>query len=290
MSSLGRTYLFDTLEDTNMQTHLYGFLRPLLLAATTLLTVVLSACCGQFGQPSCNDPHIKVSPIASGLSIDGSQFSGATPCARISIIGLPSSTGSSGSIVLGDVTCSSGAFQKFEWHYAYFNCTPLSSVNVSVIATDQSTLKAAVQPARLPWGPGCGLVNHTQCGGEGEIPCAGGICDRGPPTLHLDFQAGVEVCTMNCGHTQGYSPCIAGMDGCPTSSGPTSTLVAPQRACVTKQNGVNAFSCFDHSRISNTTDCLCMPNTQSACTTNTSVPPPPQPLSGLCVSASFKGC
>lgn len=255
--------------------------RPWRLSVFAFLSVALSACCGQFGQPPCNNPQINVNAVAQGFNISGSQFSGATPCARVSMIGLPTTTGASGSIVLGDVTCAGGAFNNFVWHYAFFNCTPNTTRNVSIIATDQSTFRAAVQTASIPWGPACGLVNYTHCGAEGEIPCAGGKCDVGPPDLHPDLQNGIEVCTVNCGHTQGYSPCIPGMDGCPPSGG---TLVAPQRACRTKPSGLSLFTCFDHSRISNSTDCLCVPNTLNSCAVNISG------RSGQCVSGSFSGC
>ena len=200
--------------------------------------------------------------------------------------GLPNNTGASGSIVLGDVNCSGGSFNNFVWNYAFFNCTPNTTRNVSVIATDQSTLKAAIQSISFPWGANCGLVNFTKCGGEGEIPCPGGQCNSGPPDLHIDIQGGATVCTANCGHTQGYSPCTPGMDGCPPSGG---TIVAPQRACRTQQGGTSVFACFDHSIIPNNSSCRCMPNTVNACAVNTS-PLPPGANSGLCVSGAFSGC
>lgn len=133
-------------------------------------------------------------------------------------------------------------------------------------------------------------VAPPPCGHEGEPPCADGTCSSGPPDLHPNLRGSTLVCTMNCGHTQGYCPCVFGMSGCPAAAGQTSTLVAPQPPCRTKQAGLSVYSCFDHSMIQNSNDCLCVPNLQNTCTTNTSVPSPPRPLSGLCVSASFTGC
>jgi hypothetical protein len=257
------------------------------MGGAALLATLLSACCGQPGQPACNNPLIKVDPTASGFNITGSQFSGGKPCARISMTGFPGNTGASGAIVLGDVNCAGGNFPKFVWNYSLFNCTPSSTIPVNIIATDQVTLKAAIQAATMPWGPGCGLVNYTPCGGEGELPCQGGACSAGPPDLHPDLQGGTLVCTANCGHTQGYSPCVPGMDGCPPTGG---TLVAPQRACLTKPNGIGVFSCFDHSMIGNSNDCRCVPNTLNLCKTNTSAPTPPGVPSGFCVSARFSDC
>jgi hypothetical protein len=124
------------------------------MGGAALLAALLSACCGQPGQPSCNNPLIKVVPTASGFNISGSQFSGGKPCARISMMGFPSNTGASGTIVLGDVNCPGGAFPKFVWNYSLFNCTPSSTIAVSIIATDQVTLKAAIQPARSNSCPG----------------------------------------------------------------------------------------------------------------------------------------
>jgi len=258
--------------------------RAWLFAGAPILA--LAACCGMPGQPACNDPKVTVQPLPQALNVSGSQFTGATPCARISMTGLPNNTGASGSIVLGDVTCSGGAFNNFVWNYAFFNCTPNTTRQVSVIATDQSTLKAAIQDISFPWGATCGLVNYTHCGGEGDMPCPGNQCNAGPPDLHPDLQGGAVVCTVNCGHTQGYTPCTPGMDGCPSSGG---TLVAPQRACRTSQGGSSVFTCFDHSRISNTPDCNCVPNVQNSCSVNTS-PIPPAPNSGVCISGAFSGC
>jgi hypothetical protein len=252
------------------------------LSAAALLAFTLSACgCGGPGQPACNNPQIVVSAVGQGFKISGSQFTGATPCARLSMNGLPPTTGASGSIVLGNVNCSGGAFNNFLWNYAFFNCTPSSTLGVNILATDQSTFKVAVKSTTIPWGPTCGLVNYTACGGEGQMPCPGNTCNVGPPVLHPDLQGGVTVCTVNCGHTQGYSPCIPGMDGCPPGGG---TLVAPQRACVTSSGGLKTFTCFSHSRLSNTTDCICVPNTENSCAVNTS------PGNGLCVSGAFSGC
>jgi hypothetical protein len=251
------------------------------VSAAALLCFAASGCCGGAGQPPCNNPQITVGTVPHGFNISGSQFSGAVPCVRVSMNGLPTTTGASGSIVLGDVNCSGGAFNNFVWHYAFFNCTPNTTRNVNIMATDQGTLRAAVQSVSIPWGPACGLVNYTHCGDEGEIPCAGGKCGAGPPDLHPDLQGGIELCTVNCGHTQGYSPCTAGMEGCPPSGG---TLVAPQRACRTKAGALSVFTCFDHSRISSTTDCQCVPNTLNTCSVNVSG------STGQCVSGSFSGC
>jgi hypothetical protein len=265
-----------------MRDHPSAPVRTWRLSAAASLALYVSACCGGAGQPPCNNPTITVSAVPQGFNISGSQFSGASPCARISMNGLPTTTGASGSIVLGDVACPGGAFSNFQWHYTFFNCTPNTTRAVNIIATDQSTLRAAVKSAAIPWGPTCGLVNYTACGGEGQIPCPGGTCSAGPPDLHPDIQGGMVVCTANCGHTQGYSPCTPGMDGCPPGGG---TLVAPQRPCrTTAPGGLNQFTCFDHSRISNTTDCLCVPNSLNTCQVNTS------PGNGVCTSGSFSGC
>jgi hypothetical protein len=246
-----------------------------------MLVFLLGACCGGLGQPACNNPKITVDMIPSGYRISGSDFAGGAPCARISMLGLPGNTGASGTIVLGDVPCTGGKFTNFEWQYRLYNCTGVNRRNVSIVATDQKTHKLAVQETIIMWGSECALSGYTQCGGEGEAPCENGGCDPGPPSLHPDLRDGRLICTKNCGHTQGYSPCTPGMDGCPPAGG---VLVAPQRACRTKPGVVSVFACFDHSRISNTPDCRCVPNTLNLCKTNISN------ASGTCTPGSFSEC
>jgi hypothetical protein len=263
------------------------------IGLVTLSLVWLAGCCGGVGQPACNNPNIVVTPSPGMLSISGSNFSNVSQCAHLSMSGLPPGLPApTGVISIGDPQCNGGAFQNFNWPYSYFNCTPSTSQSVTVLGVDSQTVKGGSQSISIPWGPTCGIVGHTQCGDEGEIPCANG-CNAGPPDLHPDLKDGMLVCTKNCGHTQGYSPCTPDMDGCPAQSG-TGTLVAPQRACVTTQNNLKIFNCYDHAMIEQgthpATSCFCVPNTLNSCSTNSSLPKDPAPLTGTCVSAQFLGC
>lgn len=138
------------------------------------------------------------------------------------------------------------------------------------------------------------------CGGEGQPVCAGGGCVEPPAagqqicspnginaacvTATCDFQAARNgacsvdypdlhptlvrnqmVCTANCGHTRGYKPCYPNTDGCNPSPGTTypNTIVFQQKACITTQNGLGEFRCYDDANIENEGECRCAPSKDS---------------------------
>lgn len=96
-------------------------------------------------------------------------------------------------------------------------------------------------------------------------------CKVDYPDLHPTLAGNQLVCTANCGHTQGYSPCYPYMDGCNANPGTTypNTILAPENACVTTQSGLSDFTCYDNAQIENNGSCLCVPS-NGKCPSNSS--------------------
>jgi hypothetical protein len=160
------------------------------------------------------------------------------------------------------------------------------------------------------------------CGGEGEPVCSGsnpcvqppakgypvcsnnacttetcsfeqqvdGICSNsGYPDLHPTLSNPNDVnsqliCTANCGHTRGYSPCYPYMDGCNAGPGVTypNTITHEEGACSTgasSTSGLSLWSCYDNSVIEPTGECTCLPS-RGLCPVNQS------PGNGECLPAN----
>lgn len=139
------------------------------------------------------------------------------------------------------------------------------------------------------------------CGGEGEPACNGttcvqppadgqpvcsnnactsetcsyeqqteGICTASYPDLHPTLSNPQDVnsqliCTANCGHTRGYSPCYPYMTGCDAESGVTypNTITEQEGTCITSatsSTGLPLFSCYDNAVIDPDGGCTCLPS------------------------------
>ena len=188
---------------------------------------------------------------------------------------------------------SLGGIANFAFPYSYAGCQPKSTTPVSIFAQDPSSNAGASQTIQIPWGTNsnCMLAKASclnsgaacvACGGEGEPVCSGGTClepacsfeaqKNGAcvatqPDLHPTLSGRQLICTANCGHTQGYSPCYPYMDGCNVAPSYPSTIIAPQNTCVTPSNGINTNSCFDNSNLDPTGQCTCLP-TNGSCSVN----------------------
>jgi hypothetical protein len=176
---------------------------------------------------------ISVTNNGSSLTISGSGFSNIPQCAQVALVGLPPPQAAVG---VGLMNCSGGAFSNFNWSYGYTtasgstqNCQTTGTQAAVVTATDQGNSQVATQNVSIAFGPNCALLCGTigqpacpagcltgvnsnpgapngtcvACGGEGQPPCAGNVCQNG---LHLNGIGNV-VCTAACGHTN-QSPCL----------------------------------------------------------------------------------
>lgn len=250
--------------------------------------------------PPTEHPSITVSVGNNVLLISGQGFSNVNACAHLSLQG-----GQTHSVLIGDPSCSNGAFSNFAFPYSYGGCiNPKSKTTTYVFAQDPTNNAGASQSIQIPWDTNCAVAGAAclnsgtacvACGGENEPVCSNnsaslcvqptctfqqqqnGTCTANLPDLHPSFSGGQQICTANCGHAQGYSPCYPYMDGCAANTSYPATLLSPQNTCVTAPNGLNQFSCFDNSTIQNTGDCTCVPS-QKACAVNTS------PGNGTCQS------
>jgi hypothetical protein len=275
---------------------------------------LLAGCaCGQLGQPAC--PSLEVTSNPGYLTISGSSYSNISKCVHLSMTGLPPPEAA---VVIGDPTCVNGGFQNFNWPYSYVGCTPSTTQSVVVIGTGLTSNnllsgQVASQAVSIGWGPNCGLsgfcgqigqtacpsgcvsgVNSggtcVACGGEGQPVCAGSTCQSGPPDLNPNLQGTQAVCTVTCGHSQGYTPCTSNMGPC---GGSPPTLELPQSPCVTSNGILNLYTCYDHSMIEMIDtygSCTCVPNTVNTCQVNNSVPKPPANDTGLCIQGQFTNC
>lgn len=264
-----------------------------------VITCLILAGCPP-GPPS-EHPSISVVSGSQVLIISGHGFiSSVGLCAHLSMV-LPGST-----VSIGDPSCSGGGFADFPFPYSYSGCAqPKSTITATIIAQDPNTTAAATQTIQIPWDTNCmvalaSCINSgaacQACGGEGQPVCSNGACvepvctfaaqqagqcNVTQPDLHPNRSGGQLICTANCGHAQGYTPCYPYMDGCNASASYPSTIVAPQNACVTNPSGaLNQFSCYDNSKIMNNGSCMCAPSAGS-CPVNVS------PANGACQSA---GC
>jgi len=275
-------------------------MRHLTLIATIAFCAVVLPGCGTV--PSGVNPSITVTSVQKNvLLISGKGFANVPLCAHLSIQG-----GTTGSISIGDPTCTNGAFSNFPFPYSYAGCVnPTSTTTATILAvyvdTQANYTTAAAQPTQIPWDKYCMLAKAScvnsgaacvACGGEGEPVCSNGsciepactyamqqnlLCVATQPDLHPE-QAGTQVvCTANCGHTMGYQPCYPYMWGCDGSaSSYPSTIIAPQPTCMlTGSNGLKGFSCFDDSTIDKNGQCICVPSF-STCPVNVS------PGDGMC--------
>lgn len=265
-----------------------------------LLTCVLVAGCPP--PVPGEHPAITVTQGSDVLVISGHGFAtSATLCAHLYMTG-PTGVGT---VSIGDPSCSGGGFADFPFPYSYGACVnPGSTTSVTVVAQDPASTAGASQTLQIPWGPSCviapaacinGGAACVACGGEGQPVCSNGGCVPPPctfaqqrdgsctaqlPDLHPNRSGAQLICTANCGHTQGYSPCYSYMDGCSAGSGYPATLVAPQTACSVAPTGVATYSCYDNATIMNNGSCQCAPSV-SACPVNSS------PANGICQST---GC
>lgn len=157
---------------------------------------------------------------------------------------------------------------------------------------------SCVQPAE----EGSPVCSNGVCpAGQTEETCSyesqvSGICNNDYPDLHPALSNPNDVnsqliCTANCGHTRGYSPCYPYMNGCYAGSGVTypATIIAEQDACYSGASstyGLAQWTCYDNSVIEaggtvSGGECTCQPS-QGICPRNQS------PGNGVC--APSKTC
>jgi hypothetical protein len=241
-------------------------------------------------QPNVN-PSINVTnPQPDVLIISGHGFNpGLASCAVLSMQGSDTH-----SVGMNSPTCSGGVFVDFVFPYSLAGCAnPKRTTSVTIFAQDPSSSAGASQTIEIPWDDHCivaaaSCINSgaacVACGGEGQPVCSngscveptctfddqqGGKCVATQPDLHPTLSGSQLICTANCGHTQGYTPCYPYMDGCNVSPGYPSTIIAPQNTCVTASTGLRTFTCFDNSTILNNGSCACVPSA-GKCAVNSS--------------------
>jgi hypothetical protein len=268
--------------------------RRITFALVVLASLLLQGC----PPPSPGEnPSITITNGQNVLIISGRGFANVGLCAHLSM-----QSPQTGPVVIGDPSCSGGGFADFPFAYSYAGCKPQSTTTVSIFAQDPNSSAGASQSIQIPWGTNCILAKAAclnsgaacvACGGEGEPVCSNGacvepdcsfakqqngVCVATQPDLHPTLSGSQLICTANCGHTQGYTPCYPYMDGCNVAASYPSTIIAPQNTCVTSPSGLNTFSCYDNSMIEPNGQCTCVPSS-GTCPVNSS------PGNGICASS-----
>jgi hypothetical protein len=120
-----------------------------------LLAGLLAGCA-----PSPLRPSITVTSGSGTLSVHGTGFSPVSPCAHVTLEGMPQYPLAR---AIGQGFCDTHRTFDLEWAYSLvgYNCVPNQQVSATVFAIDTQAYAGADQTITMPWGSNCALASQT---------------------------------------------------------------------------------------------------------------------------------